>query len=309
MKKIAVIILNWNGKEDTLECLESIQNMEQGTFNLEVIVVDNGSTDDSVDRITKFIDSEKSAIKLVENQENLGFAGGNNIGIKHALENEADYVMLLNNDTQVDKNLMTELLKAMEQNKNVGIVGPKIYFAKGYEYHRHRYKETELGRIIWYAGGLIDWRNVYASHRGVDEVDIGQYDKVEETAFTTGCAMLVKKEVFGEIGFLDEKYFMYLEDVDLCLRARKAGFKILYKPQGIVWHKNAQSSGQPGSPLHTYYLTRNRLIFGMRYSSLRTKIALLRESIRLYFKSDVERWAVSDFFLGRLGKGKSYGTI
>ncbi len=308
MKKIAVIILNWNGKEDTLECLESIQNMEHQVFNLEVIVVDNGSTDNSVDKIKKFIDSGKSTIKLLENQRNLGFAEGNNVGIKHALENEADYVMLLNNDTQVDKNLLTELLKAMEENKTVGIVGPKIYFVSGYEYHR-RYKETELGKVIWYAGGMIDWRNVYASHRGVDEVDIGQYDKVEETDFTTGCAMLIKKEVFGQIGFLDEKYFMYLEDVDFCLRAQKAGFKILYKPQGIVWHKNAQSSGQPGSSLQTYYLTRNRLIFGMRYAFLRTKLALLRESIRLYFKSDVEHQAVSDFFLGRLGKGKSYGTI
>lgn len=304
MKKIAIIILNWNGKKDTLECLDSIRDMEHGTFNLEVIVVDNGSTDDSVEEIRK----QCQDVKILRNEKNLGFAEGNNVGIKYALENGADYVMVLNNDTQVDKNLITELLKAMEQNKTIGIAGPKIYFAKGFEYHRHRYKETELGKVIWYAGGIIDWRNVYAFHRGVDEVDYGQYDKAEETDFVSGCCMIVRREVFEKIGFFDPKYFLYFEDNDFCQRAKKASFKVYYIPQAILWHKNASSSEKPGSQIHLYYQTRNRFLFGLKFSSLRSKLALFRQSLKFLKEGGIKRKATVDFYLRKFG-GERWALI
>jgi len=224
------------------------------------------------------------------------------VRIRYALRKGADYIMLLNNDTLVDKDLISRLLEGMHRQEKVGIVGPKIYFAAGCEFHCKRYKENERGKVIWYAGGIIDWKNIYCSHRGVDEVDIGQYDKQEQTSFVSGCCMLVRKEVLEKIGLLDNKYYLYLEDVDFCLRARRAGFKIVYAPSAFLWHKNAESSGKPGSPLHVYYQTRNRLLLGIKYAPLRTKLALLRESLSVLKDNGVRKKAVVDFYLGRLGK-------
>lgn len=264
---------------------------------MEVVVVDNASTDGSVEEIkTRFKD-----ITMLQNNRNLGFAEGNNVGIKYALAHGADYIILLNNDTVVDKNLVNKLLKAMEKDRTIGIVGPKIYFAPGFEYHSDRYEDKERGKVIWYAGGKIDWQNIYASHRGVDEVDHGQYDKAEETDFVSGCAMTVRREVFEKIGLLDSKYFLYYEDNDLCQRAKRAGFKIFYIPCAFLWHKNAASSEQAGSWVHQYYQTRNRFLFGFKYGKIRAKTALLRESLKFLIKDGIRRQATVDFYLGRFG--------
>ncbi|MBI5619624.1 glycosyltransferase family 2 protein [Candidatus Gottesmanbacteria bacterium] len=185
---------------------------------------------------------------------------------------------------------------------DIGIAGSKIYFAKGHEYHRDRYKKDERGKVIWYAGGVIDWDNMYASHRGVDEVDQGQFNRIQETPFVTGCSMMIKKEVFDKIGLLDQRLFAYLEDVDFCVRAKQAGYKLLYVPQSVIWHTNAGSSGV-GSDTHQYYMTRNRLLVGFRYAPLRTKFALLREATRTIIGgSSIRRKAVLDALIGRLGK-------
>jgi hypothetical protein len=237
-------------------------------------------------------------------KENKGFSGGNNVGIKLALESGNDYILLLNNDTLVKPDFLEELTKTAKSGNKIGIVGPKIYFAPGFEFHKERYKKNERGSVFWYAGGEIDWENMYASHRGVDEVDIGQYDNKGKTDFVSGCCMLVKREVFEEIGCLDDQLYLYLEDLDFCLRAKEAGYKIIYEPRSEIWHKNASSSDKPGSRLHQYYQTRNRLILGMRYAPLRTKLALLRESVRLLKKGGIRRRAVLDFYFYRWGDGK-----
>ncbi|GAG55887.1 unnamed protein product, partial [marine sediment metagenome] len=157
--------------------------------------------------------------------------------------------------------------------------------------------------VIWYAGSRMDWENVLASHRGVDEVDIGRYQRMEETDFATGCCMLVKREVFEKIGLFDKKYFLYWEDNDFSQRAKKAGFKVYFAPEAVIWHKNAGSS-KSGSFLHDYYLTRNRLLFAFKYASLRAKIALIKESIIKLFKGRKwEKKGIIDFYLGRFGKG------
>ena len=299
MKKqtVVVVLANWNGLTDTLTCLESLMKLKIQNSKLKTIVVDNGSTDDSVATIRKkFRD-----VKIVENGKNLGFTGGNNVGIRLALKNGADFVWLLNNDTVVEKNSLTSLIDACSE-RTVGVVGSKIYFAPGREYHKERYGHIDRGRVLWYAGGIIDWNNMYASHRGVDEVDKGQYDAVAETSFVTGCSMMVKKEVFEKIGFLDEKFFAYLEDLDFCLRAKQTGYTLLYEPQSILWHKNAGSSGV-GSKLHQYYMTRNRLLVGMRYGPVRTKLALAREAMRfMVMGPSIQRKAVMDAMIGRWGK-------
>jgi len=271
-----------------------------------VVVVDNGSTDDSVERIqsSKFkVQSCSSKFKVIENKKNLGFAEGNNVGIRDALENGADYVCLLNNDTRVDPDFLVELIRTAESDEQIGIVAGKIYFEKGYEFHKDRYKENERGKVIWYAGGVIDWNNIYTIHRGVDEIDRGKYDCLKETDFVNGCLSLIKREVFEKIGLFDKKYFLYFEDADLSVRAKKAGFKLVFCPQAKIWHLNSGSSGS-GSGLHDYFTTRNRMLFGMKFAPLRSKLALIRESFKIMFLGrEWQKIGVRDFFLRKFGKG------
>lgn len=298
MTTVFIIVLNFNGKDDTVACLQSIEKLDTRNLKLEVVVVDNGSEEEFNPPVGG------SKIKVIKNKENLGYAGGNNVGIKYALKHGADYVVILNNDTIVDKDLVAELLKTAQSDDRVGIVAPKIYFAKGYEFHKDRYKESEQGKVIWYAGGMMDLANVLGSHRGVDEVDEGQYERGEETDFASGCCLLVSKALFENVGLFDEKYFLYYEDSDLSERAKRAGFTIMYIPRAVLWHKNAGSAGGSGSSLQDYYITRNRLLFGIRYAPLRSKAALLRESIGLLVNG--RRWqrkGVFDFYLGRFGRG------
>lgn len=293
-KHVYVIVLNWNGASDTCACLASLQKINTHDIELSVVVVDNGSTDESVEKINK----EHPWATVLTLSENKGFSGGNNAGIRHALDHHADFIWLLNNDTVVDTNALVPLVDAFKED-SIGVAGSRIYFAPGREYHHERYREKDRGRVLWYAGGIIDWNNMYASHRGVDEVDRGQYDTLVETPFITGCSMMVKRNVLEAIGFLDEYFFVYLEDVDFCLRAKARGFRLIYVPSSLVWHKNAGSSGV-GSALHQYYMTRNRLIVGMRYAPLRTKIALVRESLRcLLTGTSIMKQAVMDWFLKR----------
>lgn len=305
MKHVAISLLNFNGKQNTLDCLNSLGNIEKDNFESSIIVVDNSSTDGSVEDIRHYISSGKyDGIKIIENKKNLGFSGGHNIAIKYALESGADYVLILNNDTYVDKHFLIELLKVAEKNRDIGIFVPKIYFAPGFEFHKDRYLESEVGKVLWYAGGKMNWANVIGQHRGVDEVDRGQYDKTEETEIATGCCMLIKKEVFEKVGMLDSKYFLYYEDSDLSMRIKKAGYKVMYVHKSIIWHKNAGSVGGSGSKLQDYYITRNRLLFGLRYAPIRAKFALFRESLRILLSGRFwQRRGVADFYLGRLEKG------
>lgn len=268
-------------------------------FELTTIVVDNASTDNSVILIKKAFPK----IKLIQNQENLGFAEGNNVGIRYALNNGADYIVLLNNDAIISENLIDELLKAAEEKKEAGIFAPKIYFAPGFEFHKERYKKEQRGKVIWYAGGIIDWQNILASHRGVNEVDIGQYEAVQETDFATGCCLMVKREVLKKIGFLDKKYFLYYEDTDFCQRTKLAGYKVLFIPKAILWHLNAGSSGGSGSIIHQYYQARNRFLFGFKYGTAKTKLLLVKEMVKsLILKDRIKKEAVRDFIFGKFGK-------
>jgi GT2 family glycosyltransferase len=294
---IAVIVLNWNGKDDSMRCLESLQKISLSGNTLTVIVVDNGSTDNSVSVIKKdFPDTF-----FMETGKNLGFTGGNNVGIHKALEIGADLIWFLNNDTIVDMKALS--FTSVFDDPNVGACGSKIYFAPGHEFHRDRYSKKDQGRVFWYAGGIVDWINVYASHRGVDEVDHGQYNKTEATPFITGCSFVVRRAVIEKVGMFDDRFFLYLEDFDWSIRIQRSGWKTLYVPSSIVWHRNAGSSGMPGNPLHEYYFTRNRLLLGMKYASLRTKLALIREGFRFIISgSAIRRKAVFDWMLGRFGK-------
>lgn len=150
----------------------------------------------------------------------------------------------------------------------------------------------------------MDWENVLASHRGVDEVDHGQYDMQMETDFLTGCCILFTREVLGKIGLFDERYFLYYEDNDISKRIKNGGFKVEYVPQSIIWHKNAGSTGGSGSQLQDYFITRNRMLFGITYASTRAKIALLKQGcMYLFIGRKNQKKGIIDFFRGKWGKG------
>ena len=339
MEKLSVVILHYNGVEILERCLipflETVDKVSKSIgkskpdLSIEVIVVDNGSTDGSVRYLksqkskfkiqsakikikkgkTKFVDSitqqpdKLNNLITIFNKENLGFAEGNNVGIREAIKNGADYVMVLNNDVIVKNAFWLPLVDFIKKHKKVGVVGPKIYFAPGREFHKTRYQKKERGRVIWFAGGEIDWKNVYAFHRGVDEVDTGQYDKSFETDFVSGCCLMAKSEVWQKAGFFDPKYFLYYEDSDFCLKVKKLGGKIYYLPKAKIWHLNAGSS-DCGGALQDYFITRNRLLFGLRWAPLRTKVALIRESFKTLLTG--RTWqiiGVRDFYLRRFGKG------
>ena len=303
MKKIAISILNYKDNKDTKECIASLQNLDFPHNFVSIIIVNNGLEGKYTSELASKIKIQ-DRISIIDIKDNLGFSGGHNIAIQQALKMGADCILILNNDTAVEKNLLKELLKVAESEENIGVVVPKIYFTPGFEFNKNRYKNEELGRVFWYAGGKMDWNNVIGHHRGVDEIDIGQYDKIEETDFASGCCMLLKKDVFEKVGMLDGKYFLYYEDSDLSMRLKKAGYKIVYVPRAVVWHKNAGSAGGSGSKLQDYYITRNRLLFGVRYAPLRSKLALVKESLALFLKGRYwQRRGALDFYLQRFGKG------
>jgi hypothetical protein len=295
-KKVFIIILNWNGKDDTIECIKSIKD---NTYkNYEIIVVDNGSEDDSVSKIKRCFPK----VNVVENERNFGFAGGNNIGIRHAVESDADYILLINNDTTVDENFLQELVKAGELDNKVGILGPKIYF----------YKEPKK---IWFAGGKVNWLKNKGTHIGLGEIDSVQYNNKKEVDYLTGCCLLVKREVVEKIGGLSEDYFLYYEDVDFSLRAKKAGYKCLYVPESVIYHKVSRST-KPGSPSYIYYHTRNGLVLSKRNGSITSVFFLylycillsLKQLLKIVFFPQKKDWAFAvlkgekDFLLGKLGK-------
>ena len=210
----------------------------------------------------------------------------------------------MNNDLILPEDIVTKLVDYMESDSKVGIASPKMYFAKGYEFHKDRYKEEELGKVIWYAGGIIDRNNAYSSHRGVDEIDSGQYDKIEETDFANGATVIVRRDVFVKVGYLDSSFFLYWEDADFSERVRKFGYKVMYYPKTCMWHKVSASTGGSGSPTNDYFLTRNRVYFAMRYLSFRTKFAVLRDTIRLIFIGRTwQKWGAFDALFGVKGMG------
>lgn len=300
MTKIVLIIVHYKGEVDTLECLDSVSQTIQNGNQLYIYIIDNSQTSELQNKTKRY----SLPIKYIQSPQNLGFAQGVNIGIQEGQKIDVDYFLLLNSDTTVPTDFLTTLIKFANTHKEYSLISPKIYFSPGYEFHKEKYKKEERGKVIWYAGGMLDWQNMYASHRGVDEVDKEQYDKDTVTDFATGCCMLMRKEVVEKIGLFDKNYFAYFEDVDYSQKAKQAEFRIGFTPNSFLWHKNASSSGKPGSPIHVYLQTRNRFYFGQKYAPWKTKLHLLREALLLLFSSDIaQKQAALDFIRNHMGKG------
>ena len=298
--KVFIIILNWNGWRDTLECLESLKKIDYP--NYEILVVDNGSTDESVERLNKYIKTTDYC--LLTTPSNLGFAGGNNIGIRYALEKKTDYVLLLNNDTIVSQEFLRKLVEIGERNEKIGILGPKIYF----------YNEPKR---IWFAGGRVNWLYNKGTMRGYGELDKSQFDSPDYRTvdYITGCCLLIKRQVIEKIGLMSEDYFLYYEDVDWSLKAQSAGFKCIFVPAAKIWHKGSKSSVE-FSASYIYYHIRNGLILAARFAPgyikpfvhLDVLWRIFKQIIKLIFFPQRRFWVkpillgIKDFYLGRLDK-------
>ena len=239
--ELSIITVNYNGLKDTCALIDTIPFDE---YSLEVIVVDNASKEDEVTAISE----RYPQVKVVRSDKNLGFAGGNNLGIKAALGN---YLFFINNDTVLRSSNIQSLINRLKSSEKIGVVCPKIRFSWG-------------DNPIQFAGytplSKITMRNRAI---GFGEKDGGQYDEAHPTPYAHGAAMMVKREVIEKAGMMPEDYFLYYEELDWSMMICRAGFEIWYEPEFTVFHKESQATGQ-NSPLRTYYVTRNRLLFAQR---------------------------------------------
>jgi len=239
-RKVAVVLLNWNQEELTAACLRSLHEVDYA--DLQVILVDNGSRPGSLDGI----EAEFPQVTLIRHERNLGFTGGNNAGLRRALADGADYMMLLNNDTEVAPDMLRHLVDFAESDPAIGVVGPLIYY----------YDDP---RRIWCAGGAVNQRTAASAGLGEGEMDEGGRVPCP-VDYVSGCALLIKRQVVERIGLLDDRFFIYYEETDWCARARQAGYQVWLVPQAKVWHKiSLQARG--ASPRYLYLMTRNRLLY------------------------------------------------
>jgi GT2 family glycosyltransferase len=246
--EVCIIILNWNGINDTIECLESLRATTYRNYN--VIVVDNGSEGNEAEILKHRYGDYASVIR---NDRNCGFAEGNNIAIRYALEHShPDYFLLLNNDTVVHPSFLDELIGAAEGAPSIGIVGPKVYF------HGNRRFQA--------AGATVSLWTGQSSLTGYGQLDRGQYDVMRDVDWVIGCALLIKTNLIGTIGLLYSPYFALYEETEWCLRCKRAGYRVVYVPQAIIWHKGAQTTNKVGG-FRAYYTGRNRFIFMRRNCS------------------------------------------
>lgn len=292
-EEVFILILNWNGWQDTLECLESLQRLTYPDYR--IVVIDNGSTDESVPRIKDWatgvlpvesnfltygstakpirvveydrttaeaggvreIEAEIQALPpnqrlvLIKTGANLGYAGGNNVGIRYALKRQAACIWLLNNDTVTDQDALIEMVKLSENDKSVGIVGSKIFY-------------YDNPKILWAAGGgyIIPWLGKVV-HIGISKEGTGAFNEPLQVGYVTGCSMLVRREVLEKVGLLNEAYFLYWEDTDFNIRTGRAGWRRMYCPSSKVWHK--ASGENKRSARADYFSVRNGLRFARKY--------------------------------------------
>lgn len=247
MPLVYIVIINWNGLADTVECLDSLRALDY--CNCRVVVVDNAS----VDRSVEVIRLRYPEVTLLVNSGNLGFAKANNIGIRHALNCLADFVFLLNNDTVVKPDIVTRLLQAHSLVSDPGLLGCKIYYYN--DPHR-----------LQYCGGILEYLpELNGYHRDEGVIDIGSYEEIGVTDFVTGCAMFASRELWEKVEGFDENFFMYWEDSELSLRVQNL-WKINYViPSATLYHKVGSSTGHRDHPLNWFYWSRNRIYFAKKH--------------------------------------------
>ena len=250
-KKVSIILLNYNTSNDLIECINSLDKIKYP--NYEIIIVDNCSSETEIRKLNSYFEKRMDCI-FIKNNENSGFAGGNNLGIKYALDNKTDYILLLNSDTLVNEDFLNILVDTAEKDKeNIAMVTGKILY----------YPEVNK---IWYGGGYIDWKKFTGKHYGEGEYDNKQYDEIKSITFSSGCLMLINVSLNFD-KYLPEEYFMYYEDVDYCARILENGYKIIYNPSAVIYHKIGSSSGGEQSAFTIRWSNRGRYIFLNKYKN------------------------------------------
>ncbi len=298
---VAIILVNWNNEEDTIDCIKSVAKISYP--NYKVFTIDNGSEQKSIDALKPFCVGN---VELIENGANLGFSGGNNVGMDRALAEGFDYILLLNNDTTVEPDFLDELIKVAESDEKIGAVGCKIYF----------YFEPDKGKI-WYGGGKFSWLGG-GEHMQYEHVDADHPNdtKPREVGYITGCVFLIKSSLVKKIGKLYEGFFMYYEDVDWSMSVQKAGYKTMYSPDAKVYHKVTRSIKKIGSPKIHYYHMRNILLLSKRQAPKFVYYCILLWAWYKYLKQNIKiiilpskreeskmiQKGVKDFYAGKFGK-------
>ena len=255
------IVLSWNGREDTVSCLEALAKVTGPT--VRVVCVDNGSTDGSVEAVRE----RHPAVHLIENGRNLGFAGGCNIGIRWALAQGAEWVMLVNNDAMVAPDTVAGFAAAAEQHGDAGVLAGKLY-------------RSDRPDRIWYAGQrFLAWLGYSGRHRGEGRRNGPRYERLSPTDRANGALMAISRAAIERVGMLDEELFAYVEDVDYSLRARAAGFEVLFVPAARAWHRVGASSASAAH--NSYYGTRNMVVVCERHRPLPPPLSWLRRGLIL----------------------------
>lgn len=244
---VVTIIINWKLKEETRRCLEAIQHLN---YPSRVIVIDNGSTDGSAEYLADLF----PGLEMIALPVNIGFGAACNYAIRYLLSEEnTEYFFLLNNDTLIDPPALNHLINATQDYPNVGILSPKIYYA-------------DSPHKLWYAGARRRRGVLAAANTGRGKIDHSQYEQIRKVDYVFGAAMLIHRSVFERIGLFDERFFLYLEDLDFCLRAQRAGFDLLYVPKAHIYHKVSASTEHYHS-LRKYHHVRSSILFLQKNAS------------------------------------------
>ena len=262
--KVSIVLLNYNGAKDTIDCLKSLNNISYNNYN--VVIVDNESTDNSMGLIGDYLLSNdveytifsspneamgsgklQTKLTLLQVGYNGGYGCGNNVGIKYALKNGADYVLVLNNDTVADPGFLEPMLDSCEEDESIGIASGKIYY-------------LDTPDIFWFNGGSYNACTGKVTHYSWGERDVGQMP-LSQTTFVTGGLWLIPKKVFEDVGFINEDYFMYVEDLEFCHRVMAKGYTLNVSMDSRIYHKVGSSSGGEASYFTNYWMTRNKLLF------------------------------------------------
>lgn len=311
--KIAIVLVNYNGKDYNGACIDSILQSKD-ELEKHILVVDNASVDDSLVLLRQKyslhecggIDSRRAKVRieLIELDDNYGFAIANNKGIERAKELGADYVLLLNNDTEIDSDMINHLLGCAKRHSGSVIV-PKIYY-------------SDDRKRIWSAGGSISPVVKKVSHDGLNQIDVGQFEQEKKIQFATGCCLLVPMSVIERAGMLDERFFLYYEDTEYSFRLQKQGISIYYCPKAYLYHKVGASSKGAESPLCAYYISRNWLLCNRQHLGKRYFLFLLYYFMNrlvccllwlVLRKPQLVRAAlrgIRDYWSGKFGKSEYY---
>jgi len=259
---ITVAYKNYTVLHEFLDCLRS-----QVDKNFHVFI-----SDASPEKGVINVDDLDATVIPIENN---GYAYGVNVGVREARKMGITKFCVINDDVVMKENF-TQILNGIFASHPQAAFGGKIYYAPGFEFHTEKYSKDDLGNVLWYAGGTVDWKHSSTHHRGVDVVDTGQFNTVESTEFVTGCLFCFDQAVLDAVGFWDEKYFLYYEDADYSERVKHADIPLEYHPDLVIWHKNAQSTDGSGSDLHVKLQKKAHLRFAWKYAPWRTKLHVLK---------------------------------